>query len=174
MSGIRAALNWQLSLLWISAPVQRIIAALGSWTATAVLSLAVGALLMARAWFPVEAIYLDARALYVPQIVAGSEPVVVLDRVIHRQFDGRWDSRVHSIAPSGAVAECERSGAGPYLVSSTLPEPLTIRWLIGDACADYLSATPGFYTASISWEVMVPVIGPVSVNLTSNVFEVTP
>lgn len=173
MSGLRAFLAWEVALVWLSRPVSWWVRHSGSWTSTLFLVVFIAGFMTPRLWSPVRAVYFDASTLTIPTIHMGDEVTAILDRAIHRDFQGQWESRVWNVLMQRAVGVCERSGGGPYRASALLPEPLTIDWLIGPECAQYLSNTPGFYQVTVTWFVHVPVLGPIPDDVVSNIFEVT-
>jgi hypothetical protein len=95
------------------------------------------------AWFQVNDIF-------VPDMRAGEDPVMVYDRTIKEEFRGFWVTEVQRRDAGGSfVLECTGSGINDYEPQDYIPNnAVRYSWYIGAKCADL---PPGQYRLRSSW-----------------------
>ena len=72
------------------------------------------------------------RNVSVPDFIAGSDPPVNYDRVIKKEFFGRWSVEVHGTTQSTNYAICTGSGQNHYEPTETLPDTgVSMSWFMG-------------------------------------------
>ena len=146
-----------------------------TWTGPAAFAVAVAWLV----WLAVTSLWpttywFDVRAVHVHDSREGEPVLMTVDRMIAREFDGRYFVQVRVINADGGVGpvKCPGAGGGPYLVGSELPNPLTLDWWASTKC----DLPAGRYRAVTTWEIKpdLPILPGKRLTVFSNVFEVLP
>lgn len=128
-----------------------------AWAAVLVAPQIVG-LVPASWWFTVTSVRVD-------DAVVGADPVMHVEREIHRPFTAAWSAEVEQLLRSGGfVLVCRGAGESNYAVDNRLPDPLTLTWWVSPKCR----LGPGQYRIATKWRLETGQ----TVNATSNTFEV--
>lgn len=119
----------------------------------------------ARYWY-------QPKSVYIEDTVEGGDPVVLVNRTIFRDFDGRYTVSIWPVPPDGHV-QCAGSDTLRYRGGLYGPHtaPLT-QWADDPWCA---RLPPGSYYAEACWTVLRPFAGLVpakTVCITSNIFKI--
>jgi hypothetical protein len=102
--------------------------------------------------------------------VANADVILDVDRVIHRPFRAEWSVLVRGYDGGRWVIWCTAHGAGNYIPTAALPDPLTLEWWTDGEC---VTPPPGRYMISTIWTIQGTHTLPDKVIQTaSNVFEV--
>lgn len=119
----------------------------------------------ADAWFEVHEIY-------VPNHVAGSDPMILYDRTIRENFTGFWVVEAQRRDSQGRFSNvCSGSGVDDYTPEDFLPEEgVRWTWFFGRACA----IPPGTYRIAAVWDMRRPDYPLKRQRARSNLFEVLP
>lgn len=129
-------------------------------------------------WLAVTALWpvswwLDVRDIHVKDSVQGEPIEMKVDRMIVRNFSGRYYVQVRLADDFGNLGpvQCEGTGGGPYFVGSELPSLITLTWWAAGQCADI---PPGKWRAVTTWHVTpdAPFLPTKTLTVFSNRFEV--
>jgi len=130
-------------------------------------------LLVATLW-PVSW-WFEIRGIHVHDSIEGRPVEMTVDRVIVRDFSGKYYVQVRVVDDDGNFGPvyCEGSGGGPYFVGSQLPSPVTLTWWAAGRCADL---PVGKWRAATTWYIQPdwPLLPAKTLTVFSNRFEVLP
>lgn len=115
--------------------------------------------------------FFEPLQLDVPNFSVGDRPVILYDRIIHREFTADWVVEVQQVQENGSVlAVCSGSGHTIYQPEKGLPSTgVTLDWFLGRPC----DLDEGTYRVVANWVIERPeAVGNVSARLLSNVFQV--
>ena len=114
-------------------------------------------------WFEVDEIY-------VPDHKAGSNPLMIYDREVNRDFTGFWIAEVQRVKPGALFQhECSGFGTSQYSTDETIENnEVTWEWFLGRPCA----IPPGRYRLRVSYTLKVAGWPEKDLTVTSNVFTV--
>lgn len=137
----------------------------GHWLATigiAWVLLVTVALWPASWWFSVNGLtVLDAKP--------GVSPVVVIDRVIHRDFRAQWVVTVMRQGANGFYTYCTARGENDYRPDAALPDVVDLDWW---TTPKRCKLQVGTYYVKTLWTIHVPGLPAKEVRVQSNVFRV--
>lgn len=114
--------------------------------------------------------FFTVREINIPDFVEGSDPVVVYDRTIKRDFIGTFIVEIHKAETSANYAVCSNSAARNYKAGEKPPPTVTLKWFVDRDCG--LSA--GQYVAETTWKIEAEGYPAKEYSATSNVFRVLP
>jgi hypothetical protein len=100
--------------------------------------------------------WFEAVAFDVPDVsLLTADTPIAYDRIIRRDFDGRWQIEVHREVEGGLQFVCATDWHDvPYKAGSVLPDLVTWGWMLdGDATCMHLP--PGQYEASVTWQINI-------------------
>lgn len=120
-------------------------------------------LLPASSWF-------DVVEVFVPDHVAGSNPILTYDREIRETFTGFWIAEVQELTPNGRFRhECSGSGINVYEEDEILiDDSVDWDWFIGNECA----VDPGTYRLRVNYTLRRVGWPEKELTVTSNLFRV--
>lgn len=122
--------------------------ALTSWKAT-IASFLVMLAMWAMFTLPRADYWFVAHTMVVPDVPAGAEVVLLVDREIRRKIYGRWTVTVRRVENGGWMLHCPPAyGSGDYHTQAVLPNPLTLAWWTEGQCD---ITEPGMYFISTTW-----------------------
>ena len=101
--------------------------------------------------------YLEVNRVSVGNSVSGDPIILSVDRVIHREFKGRWNAEVRTFPQSSVV--CVGAGDVLYSTDATLPDPVTLGWWTFNPNCTGPMLPPGEYVLITTWTIKSPVIG---------------
>ena len=115
------------------------------------------ALLFAAAQFAVTpSLWFEPVAFDVPDVQALTlDTPVAYDRIIRRDFDGRWQIEVVRLVDGGTEFACATNWHDvPYRADNVLPDVVTWGWMLDgdDTCLDL---TPGQYQVTLTWQINI-------------------
>ena len=115
------------------------------------------------------------RNVSVPDFIAGSDPPVNYDRVIKKEFFGRWSVEVHGTTQSTNYAICTGSGQNHYEPTETLPDTgVSMSWFMGVDGWKKCSLKEGQYVLEITYLITPQGYPEKLYTATSNIFRVAP
>lgn len=112
--------------------------------------------------------WLVVRSVNVPDVVAGIEPTLLVERTIVAPFWGDWVATIRRFDDRGPVIVCSGSGRSNYAVDAQLPSPLPLGWWMGRECP----LAPGVYRLDTTWKISPPGYPAKIVHRSSNIFQV--
>jgi hypothetical protein len=97
------------------------------------------------------AYWLEVRSVVVRDTVAGTVPVMDVEREVKRPFRADWTVEVERQSSRGGFyGVCTGTGSNNYRPESILPEPLTLDWWTWPVECDL---TPGRYQVETRWTI---------------------
>jgi hypothetical protein len=119
--------------------------------------------------------FFEVIQIYVPDHIPGSNPAILYDRIIKRDFYGTYTVEIQKInddAVDTARLEtvCVGKGTHTYTTTTKLPisNNLTWEWFISNTCV----VGPGTYRLQATWNISAPRYGNKIYVATSNIFNV--
>ena len=107
------------------------------------------------------------RSIDIADVPFGTDPAVVYDREIRKEFDGEWI--VEIVRTQDKFTICTGFGKNHYEPKDKIPDAgVTLSWLVGKDC----KLPKGQYTAQAFWKIMPDGYPPKSLRVISNIFEV--
>jgi hypothetical protein len=127
-------------------------------------ALALTQLAPASLWF-------EVRSVEVLDSVTDATPVMVIDRIIHRDFSGTYTVDVEKLQPSGRfTVVCSARNSTNYRADAELPDPVTLDWWTWPVNCQI---GPGQYRVETRWRIEPDFFPDKQVEFISNVFSVT-
>lgn len=121
-------------------------------------------------YFTPTSVWFEVTSIHVEDSVVGDTPVMVVDRVIHRDFSGEWLAEVERINANGKTTPvCVATGRDRYNDTAVYPDPLTLDWWTFPMKC-FLPT--GAYRLETTWTLEIPIVGQRVVVARSNRFEV--
>jgi len=101
-------------------------------------------------------LWFEPLAFDVPDVSAlTADTPIAYDRIIRRDFDGRWQIEVHREVEGGTQYVCATNWADvPYKAGSVLPDVVTWGWAL-DGDETCMGLPPGQYQATVSWQINI-------------------
>lgn len=116
--------------------------------------------------------WMEVRSVRVFDTQAGVSPIMVVDRVIKRPFQGHWVTDVEREQTEGLFEKvCSSNGSSAYTPDNVPPRMLTLGWWTTPV--DCTPREPGRYRVDTIWTVELPGGLTKTVRRASNVFTVT-
>jgi hypothetical protein len=120
---------------------------------------------LAARWLEVENVVVTPR----PQ----GQPIVTMDRKIHRPFTATWVTTIRRQEGVGFVPVCRHSGQNDYLPDTVLPQVPDLNWFLGvppqEPCG---RVTAGRYKVSFVWIIQAGSSRQHTVRAESNLFTI--
>lgn len=149
----------------------------GTGLAVALLAFFVGAPAVTP-WFVPMSHYYELRSVTIADTEVGVSPKVIVDRVIKRDFRGRFEVEISRAEGSEFVAwwECGAHGSDWrwYRDEASLPAGLDLDWWMGIPPNRACTFPPGTYKVSTTVYAKGPFGAELSTTTESNVFKVEP
>lgn len=97
---------------------------------------------------PVET-WLIVNSVSIPDHLYGSDPDVIYDRLVVRDFTGKWFVLIYNVETPNIV-DCDGSGSFQYRKSIIIPDKkMPMSRFVGKKC----NLAPGCYRGEVRWEV---------------------
>lgn len=120
--------------------------------------------------FPTSYWY-ELNRIKIQDSVANQPIPMVVDRVINRDFIGRWTVIVRRINAGDSEIICVNSGTNNFSTTAKLPENLTLSWWSNGNCK---TLQEGFYRVTTIIHIDVPsIMQPKMILNESNIFKIT-
>lgn len=114
--------------------------------------------------------WLEVRSVRVSDATTSTQPLLYVDRTIHRPFQGTWNVTIKRLDLHQEIVACAENARVFYEPKHRLPPVITLGWWTNGTCT---ALPPGFYVVDTIWEIRENVLMPdKSVRTTSNVFEI--
>jgi len=108
--------------------------------------------------------------LSIPDFVEGTDPVMVYDRTIKKDFLGTFMVEIRATTATANYTVCSNSGSRSYTVGKKLPETITLKWFVDRDCG----LLAGQYVAETTWKIEAQGYPMKEYSAVSNVFRVIP
>lgn len=115
-------------------------------------------------WFRVDRVF-------VHDAVAGSTPLMEVERAIVRPFRGRWIATIMRGGSRGFYAYCTARGQNDYRPDAMLPDTVDLNWWTWPV---ECKLPEGTYRLNTLWTIQSPLVPDKEVRITSNVFVIAP
>ena len=120
--------------------------------------------------------WLEVRDVHVHNAIEGEQILMSVDRLIVRDFIGRYYVQVRIVGEDDQTGHvlCLGDGGGPYIVGSDLPDPITLGWWVSNQDCGALPV--GRYRVATTWRISpdFPLLPQKYLTVFSNSFEVLP
>lgn len=114
--------------------------------------------------------FFTVREINIPDFVQGTDPVMVYDRTIKRDFIGTFVVEIHRAEKGANYAVCSNSATRTYKAGEKAPETVTLDWFVDRKCG----LMPGQYVAETAWKIEAEGYPDKEYSAISNVFRVIP
>ena len=123
-------------------------------------------------FFPASYWY-EVDHLSVPNVRSGEMPIVIMERNIHRDFEGVWQVGIWRAGRGGWISQCStHPHEHDYRTDEVDPDPMPLDWYVGYDAACY-DLPPGIYRMDTKWQVNPHGLFRREVSVTDVIFEVT-
>ena len=119
--------------------------------------------------YPPASWVLEVNKVAVEDSRVGVTPIMRVDRIIHRDFEGEWTVTVMKKGERGFYAFCTARGANDYRTDSELPDDLDLDWWTWPTKC---TLPAGTYRLKTLWVIHLPIFPDKEVRVLSNVFKV--
>lgn len=117
-------------------------------------------------------LWFEVRSVHVADVSPFGDPVMQVDRRIHRRFHGEWHVTVRREIGNTLTTVCNAGGESEYVPGAVLPETITLSWWMRARPEDCRLIRPGLYRVDTRWRISAGPFGVKEVAVTSNTFRV--
>lgn len=122
--------------------------------------------------------WLTVENITIPAFHEDEDPVIIVDRTIHKGFYGVWAVDFEEVTNAGVIYTCGFQGRADYSTNAVLPNPLHLSWWVyekNNSLSTCMEKAPaGTYRLCTTWRIYPEGYPEKRVKACSNIFEVLP